>query len=475
MRRRSSSIAQGIDWVSVLLYLILVILGWLNIYAAVYQPDAQQSIFDMGINSGRQLMWICGAGILIAAILIIDYKFYETFAYIIYGAIMLLLLAVIFIGATTNGATAWIKIGPLKIQPGEIAKFATALALAKYLNSPNKKVENFNTYSRALLIIGVPALIIILQNDTGSAMVFAALVVALYREGLPSTFMVLGLTAIILFIAGLFVPPATLGVYVGVMGLGSIIYSWLADRNIYQVFAGWGIVGSVMYGLYYYFDHTYISIGLFFVFAIIVIASFSNFRSFRWITFQGAYFAFALLFTISIDFVFNTVLQPHQRKRIEILINPESDPLGVGYQVTQSKIAIGSGGLLGKGFLEGTQTKLEFVPEQSTDFIFCTIGEEHGWLGAMFVFTVFFILIARIIMLAERQKSRFSRVYGYSVASILFFHFMINIGMTIGLFPVIGIPLPFVSYGGSSLWSFTILLFVFLKLDSQKNQMLGRA
>ncbi|MEH0158519.1 rod shape-determining protein RodA [Limibacter armeniacum] len=423
MRTRNSSILKNVDWTLIFVYFTIVILGWLNIYAAVYQPDAPTSIFSLDLNSGKQLLWIAGATLLIISIMVIDYKFFDTFAYIIFGAVIVSLIGVLLIGHSAGGNTSWFKLGFIRIQPSEFAKFAVSLAIAKYLSDSSLKVERPNVYLSVLGIIAIPAVLVLAQKDTGSAMVFAAFVFPLYREGFPAIYMVIGLTAVILFILALIFPWAQLAI--GISAL-SVIVAIRFRKNIRSV------ILVLLIGL--------TGIG----------------------------------FTKSIDVILNDVMRPHQRKRIEVLINPDADPLGVGYQVTQSKIAIGSGGFAGKGFLEGTQTKFNFVPEQSTDFIFCTVGEEHGWIGSLIVMGLFLTLIVRLIWVAERQRSRMSRVYGYSVASIFFLHFMINIGMTIGVFPVIGIPLPFFSYGGSSLWSFTILLFVFIKLDAHRMHVLVR-
>ncbi|MBB6459350.1 rod shape-determining protein RodA [Flammeovirga kamogawensis] len=424
---RQDTTKKNVDWLTVFLYITMVIVGWLNIYAAVYQPDAPTSIFSLSLNSGKQLMWIGGAAIIATSIMLIDFKFFNTFAYPIFGVTLIALLGVLIIGHSAGGNTSWFKIGFIRIQPSEFAKYALALALARYIDNPTVKIDKPSGLLAALAIIGLPTALVMLQKDTGSAMVFSAFILMLYREGLPDWIMTLGLWAIFLFIMALVLSETIIMISLGLLVVLCISYIVYKKKNK----------------------------------SLILLVTTIGVVSF--------------LFTEGIDYIMYDVMRPHQRKRIEVLVNPNIDPLGVGYQVTQSKIAIGSGGLVGKGFLEGTQTKFNFVPEQSTDFIFCTIGEEHGWIGSLVTIGLFAALIIRLIILAERQKSRFARVYGYSAACIFFIHFMINMGMTIGIFPVIGIPLPFFSYGGSSLWAFTLLLFTFIKLDSHRSQMLSRS
>lgn len=423
MRRQDNINANKIDWVLIVLYGLLVFLGWLNIFAAVYDEQQQQNIFDISLNSGKQLIWIGTSILLIIVIMVMDFRFYNSFAYVFYGIIMVMLLMVMLFGREVAGAKAWFEIGPFRIQPAEFAKFATALAVAKYLEVSSVKLDKFKDLAIAGALIALPPVFILLQNDTGSAMVFAAFVIVFYREGLNPAFLVIGLVGIAIFVLTLMVNQVYLMIGVGVL---TLLIIGIGKKSIKRIVA---VSGAAL-----------IIVGV----------------------------------ILSVDYVVEDVLQPHQQNRIKALINPNADPLGYGWNVTQSKIAIGSGGLAGKGFLEGTQTKFDFVPEQSTDFIFCTIGEEHGWIGSLILIVLFIVLLLRVVFIAERQKSRFARVYGYSVASILFFHFLVNIGMTIGLAPVIGIPLPFFSYGGSSLWSFTILLFILIKLDAHRMQVLVR-
>lgn len=422
--KREENITHKIDWVAVLIYGTIVFLGWLNIYAVTYDENAQTSIFSLGLNSGRQLIFIGGALLIISAILIIDRQFYEAFAYIIYGLLLLMLLLVPIVGKEVGGNKAWLGIGSFGVQPSEFAKFATALVVAKTIGAIGFRMDNLRNQAILFALIAAPMLLILLQKDTGTALVFTVFVVVFFREGMSPFIILIGIAFGIIFVLTLLV------------------------ENQYYLYLG--------------------------IAALLALAILMGRKKFKRIALLTAG-ALAIVMVIeSVDYIVTDILKPHQQNRIKALINPDADPLGFGWNVTQSKIAIGSGGFLGKGFLEGTQTKYDFVPEQSTDFIFCTIGEEHGWIGSLFTISLFIALLLRIVFLAERQKNKFARVYGYSVACILFFHFAVNIGMTVGLFPVIGIPLPFFSYGGSSLWGFTILLFIFLKLDAHRMQVLQR-
>lgn len=423
----SKPITKNVDWMVVLIYIACLIIGWLNIYAAVYNPETQTSMFDLSNNAGKQLMWIGTAALLIICILVIDYKFYETFSFVIYAVVIFLLVVVLFAGSNINGSRSWIKIGSFSLQPAEFSKLAVSLAISKYLSDPaislNRKLKD---YYPIMGIIALPAFLILLSNETGSMLVFASFAIVLYREGMPG------------------VIPA-----IGMIGAALLIITLL--------FVKWYIAGAII-----------VIAGL----VIWLMPVMTRRRGGLWATIIVAFVMIGIVF--GVDFFMNNVLQKHQRGRIMVLLDPDSDPRGIGWNVIQSKIAIGSGGLSGKGFLQGTQTKFDFVPEQSTDFIFCTVGEEHGFLGTTIVVFLFVALISRLVVLAERQRSRFARVYGYCVAGIIFFHFLVNVGMTIGLMPVIGIPLPFFSYGGSSLWSFSVLLFIFLKIDAQRPFTLSR-
>ncbi|WP_025761968.1 rod shape-determining protein RodA [Dyadobacter tibetensis] len=423
----SKPMTKNVDWVVLLIYIACLFIGWVNIYAAVYNPETQTSMFDLNNNAGKQLMWIGTAALLIICILVIDYKFYETFSFVIYAIIIVLLILVLFAGSNINGSRSWIKIGAFSLQPAEFSKFAISLAIAKYLSDPAISLtRKLKDYYPIIGIIGLPALLILMSNETGSMLVFASFAVVLYREGMPGIIPAIGMIlAALLIITLLFAKWYIAAVIVFIAAVVIWMMPTLTRRN-------GGLMATVLIS------------GL------------------------------MIGFVFGVDFFMNNVLQKHQRGRIMVLLDPDSDPRGDGWNVIQSKIAIGSGGFSGKGFLEGTQTKFDFVPEQSTDFIFCTVGEEHGFIGTLIVVSLFVVLICRLVILAERQRSRFARVYGYCVAGIIFFHFMINVGMTIGLMPVIGIPLPFFSYGGSSLWSFSILLFVFLKIDAQRPFTLSR-
>ncbi|MGB4400570.1 MAG: rod shape-determining protein RodA [Daejeonella sp.] len=410
------SLFFNVDWFVILTYLTLCVIGWFNIHAAVYDAD-NPSIIDLDTNYGKQLIFIVSAVIIGFVILLLDGKFFNTFSPIFYGITLLLLVLVLIVGRNVGGNQAWIPIGSFRLQPSEFAKFATCLLLARYLSSSTVKVQDIKTQIIAAFIILIPTVLILLQPDAGSALTFSSLILVLYREGLSGYFLVIEGLSIVLFI--LTVLYNKYYVIIGVVAFtGSLIYLFRRNRKMITVFA----------------------MGL----------------------------LFSIFFVFSVDFAYNSILKPHQRNRIDVILGKVNDPRGVGYNLNQSKIAIGSGGMWGKGYLQGTQTKYNFVPEQSTDFIFCTVGEEWGFAGCFVVVGLYLFLLLRIVTIAERQRSPFSRVYGYGVASILFFHFFINIGMTIGLIPVIGIPLPFLSYGGSSLWSFTILLFILLKLDSNR-------
>ncbi len=407
-----------------LLYIALVLMGWINLYAAVYDETVKQTIWDLSLNSGRQLLFIVGSIMLVIGIVVMDMRFYETFAYVMYGALIFLLMLVPVIGKEVSGNKAWLGIGSFGVQPSEFAKFATALAIAKFIGSVGFRMDNLRNQAVLFAMIALPIGLIILQKDAGTALVFTAFVLVFYREGMSPFLLVVGIGAAAIFILTLLIP------------------------NQLYLHAG---VATILISLIVFGKKTLKRIVLLIIGAIIISAVIE-----------------------SVDYIVTDVLKPHQQNRIKAFINPDADPLGYGWNVTQSKIAIGSGGFSGKGFLKGTQTKYDFVPEQSTDFIFCTIGEEYGWIGSLITIGLFVSLLLRIIFLAERQKNRFARSFGYSVASIFFFHFAINIGLTVGLFPVIGIPLPFFSYGGSSLWGFTILLFVLLKLDAHRGEVLQR-
>lgn len=430
MRRNEDKLFYGIDKFTVLLYALLVILGWLNIYAAVYN-EQHQNILDISQKYGKQLIWIGGAVVLAVFILLMDANVYTAFAYVFYGVILLACVLVPYLGRTVNGSKSWFRFGDFGVQPAEFMKFATNLALAKFLSNENIEIENYSRTRRltdiirnykntilAVIILAAPLVIIkILQDETGLAIVFLAFIITLYREGLSINYLVFGILSVTLFVLALVINPWKLMIGLACIAAASLVFVKRTRRNIIILLVVLVAACGVVYGTRYVYDH----------------------------------------------------LPAHQKVRIDVLLKQDSvDVKKEGYNVNQAKIAIGSGGFLGKGYLQGTQTKYEFVPEQETDFIFCTVGEEWGFVGSTVVILLELMLILRVIFMAERQRSDFSRIYGYGVGAVLFFHLAVNVGMTIGLVPVIGIPLPFFSYGGSSLWSFTILLFIFLKLDANR-------
>jgi rod shape determining protein RodA len=447
-----------------------VFLGWINIYASVFNLE-HQNIFDISQRYGKQLIFIGAAMAIGFLILIIDSNFYVFFSYIIYGFIVFLLVLVLFLGTEINGQRAWFMFGAVGFQPSEFCKFATGLALASYMNTYGFKLQTFKSLIIISAIIFGPAALILLQNDTGSALVYFSFILVLYREGLSGVVLFFGTLLILLFILALIISNLVLSLIL----LGSFLIAFYAVNAKYKqylkipVIYAAGILLLFIVNLMSGSEHEIsdiITAGS--ILGTLVILGYSFRKKLTNYITIAIIFLGSVLFTVSVDYAFNNILGDHQQERINELLGIQSDPLGAGYNVHQSKIAIGSGGLLGKGFLEGTQTKFNFVPEQSTDFIFCTVGEEWGFVGSFVVIGLFMLLFYRLIWLAERQRSGFSRIYGYVVAVILFFHFLVNIGMTIGIMPVIGIPLPFFSYGGSSLWSFTILLFIFIRLDASR-------
>jgi len=413
---KNQSVSNNIDWITILIYTLLVILGWMNIYSADLTPDSDY-IFDISQNYGKQLIFIGFTVILIIVVLTIDAKFYERFSSVFYGIALILLIGLFPLGKTIAGQRCWYAIGSFTLQPSEFAKAAVSLALAKFLSDPQINLKNFNHQLIGLLIIFLPIFLIILQPDAGSALIFLMFIFVLNREGLPSWYLWTALGAVVLFIMSLLLKPQ----YVVLISFLGILLHYFNSRKIKRNIIASSIVFILMAG-----------------------------------------------FTISVDYVFENVFQQHHRDRFNILLGKEVDLAGIGYNTNQSKIAIGSGGWIGKGYLEGTQTKGNFVPEQHTDYIFTTVGEEWGFVGSTVLILLFTGLLLRILYLAERQKTKFSRVYGYGVASVLFTHFFVNIAMVVGIFPTIGVPLPFLSYGGSSLWGFTILLFIFVKMDANK-------
>ncbi len=471
---------KGLDWWTIGMYLLLVIFGWMNIYGATYSFE-QTEVLALDSNAGKQLLWIgtaCAMGLIL---LLIDYKFYDTFAYIFYVFWMLVLLITPLFAKEINGSLSWLSLGPVSLQPAEFAKCFTALAVAKYMSRYDFRLRDWKDLLMPALMVGIPIFIImILQKETGTALVFLSFVFMFYRQGMSGYVLLIGAVAIFFFIFAIRFAATPLPIGEGNVGLFVCLLLILVIECIYLL--------RFRYKQYAYYLISAIICG--YTIAIILTIWFSinmNIVSVILVALSVVYLAilafywrhkdyvilmlFGLLSTgycYACDFAFNNILQPHQRTRIEVLLGIKDDPFGAGYNINQSKIAIGSGGWVGKGFLQGTQTKLNYIPEQHTDFIFCTVGEEWGFLGCLSVLILYLIFILRIIAIAERQKDKFTHIYAYCVAGIFLMHVAINVGMVIGLLPVIGIPLPFFSYGGSSLWGFTLLLFVLLKLDAAR-------
>ncbi len=467
---RRNSLWANIDWFTMFLFVALVLMGWFNIYSAVYNVE-HDSIFDISQRYGKQMIWIGAAFLIAFVILIIESDFYVFFAYWIYAFVILLLILILFIGTEINASKSWFVIGGFSLQPAEFGKFATALALAKYMSSYNFKLAKLKSLVIIAIIVLLPAFLILMQNDTGSALVYFVFILVLYREGLSEAVLFFGTLVALLFIFSLVMDPLTLIIILTVLALGVFLFANAGIKHfgrivlIYGVTFGLLAILNLILKTEYEIAHI---LELMLILGSLVILGYSYSKNLKSYMLIALVFIGSVIFSFSVDYAFENVLEPYQQARINELFGIESDPLGVGYNVNQSKIAIGSGGFAGKGFLNGTQTKYNFVPEQSTDFIFCTVGEEWGFVGSTVVILLFLALFIRLIILAERQRSGFSRIYGYSVALILFFHFMVNIGMTIGMMPVIGIPLPFFSYGGSSLWAFTLLLLIFIRLDASR-------
>ncbi len=457
----------------------MVVAGWFSICGASYEFD-NVGLFDIAGRPGSQLMWMGLSVGIIFVILMLESDFFDVFAYLIYAVVILLLIATIFLAPNIKGSHSWLVLGPIRLQPAEFAKFATALAVAKLMNIYGFKLTAPKNFLVVLVLIFLPMVCILLQKETGSALVYLAFFLMLYREGMSGYILLAGVCAVVFFVTEMKYSEIILGITsMGEFIVSNIILAitmvlvYLERKDNKAVFImligiATAYVAGYITSLFIPVDFALIAEGL--VLLSVLYLIYLSARNWVWHYILIGFFALAsLAFLFSVDYVFNNVLEPHQQIRIKVSLGLEDDPSGAGYNVNQSKIAIGSGGLTGKGFLNGTQTKLKYVPEQDTDFIFCTVGEEQGFVGATAVLILFGIFIIRLIMLAERQGNTFRRVYGYSVASIFFFHLAINVGMVTGLTPVIGIPLPFFSYGGSSLWGFTILLFIFLRLDASRN------
>jgi rod shape determining protein RodA len=481
---KNVSIKYALDWTTVFFYVALVFMGWISIYGASYNFD-QASIFDFSQRAGSQFIWILTAFTIGGMLLLVDSRMFDFFAYFIFAFAILLLLFTIVAPSSIvpdiKGSKSWIVLGPIRFQPAELAKIATALALSKFMSSYNYKLKTWRDLLPLFMFVFGPLMLIILQHETGSALVFLAFLLMLYREGMNGIVLLLGTFAIILFVIVIRFSTVPIQGNLGTLGFVGAMLIILLIQIFYAIFIGRNqkeaiilligtlIIAGVSYILNIWFSISYNYISIAVIIGSCIYWSFIElFHRYKKYWFLVLFSIGSVLFCFSADYLFENILEPHQRVRIKVLLNMEDDPTGAGYNVNQSKIAIGSGGFWGKGFLNGTQTKLKYVPEQDTDFIFCTVGEEHGFWGSTLVLFIYWLFLMRLLRIAERQRETFNRVYGYCVASIFFFHLTINVGMVLGIMPVIGIPLPFFSYGGSSLWGFTILLFILLRLDAAR-------
>ncbi len=484
---RNISIRASIDWMTVFIFVLLLIFGWLNIYGASYNYE-QTSIFDFSYRSGKQFLWMGVSVVIASVILLMDYKVFTTFSVLFYIITVVVLLLTAFVAPDIKGSRSWIPLGPVSLQPAEFAKIFTALMLAKVMSEYNFRLKGFRNYAKVCVVILVPMIAIILEKEMGSALVFLAFSLMLYREGLPGLVPLLGFLCVLLFVLVIrfdavqinTLPNNSVGMLICLCII--LLVTWFLmyhytrekkDKRLkYHILPalGIGIVVGVL-NIWVEVPFVYVALGVLAatIVYLLVRAFLLRSKSYMWV---AVFIMVAIVYTYSAEYLFKKVLQDHQRNRIEVVLGIKDDPSGAGYNINQAKIAIGSGGFLGKGFLKGTQTKLKYVPEQDTDFIFCTVGEEFGFWGSVLLIGLYVWLLLRLIFLAERQNDTFARIYGYCVVSIFFAHVMINIGMVLGLVLVIGIPLPFMSYGGSSLCAFTVLLFIFLKLDIAR---LGRA
>lgn len=472
----------GVDWITVSFYLLFVLLGWLNIYAASFDLENSTGLFDLSGRAGMQLIWMGSSLLLAFALMKIEVRFYETYAFLFYLAGIGLLLLTLLVAKEINGSRSWLIIGPVRLQPAEFMKFIIALVLAKVCNAYGFRLMERNNLLMVSAIILLPVLLVIAQSETGTALVYLSFILVLYREGLPGGFLFTGIIAIVYFILGIKFSDRQIGsisagelfaILLMIFSSALMLWSYLRRQHHFFVLL---LLAAAIFFIAYVGTFTPLTID-WGVTALVALAVTALYLLFLFVRHRRKGYLIIFLFLVSsfafvesVEYVFYDVLQPHQQMRIKVTLGMEQDLSGAGYHVGQSKIAIGSGGLTGKGFLNGTQTKLKYVPEQDTDFIFCTIGEEHGFIGSALILILFMIFILRLLHLAERQTSLFGRVYGYGVVSIFLFHLIINIGMVIGIMPVIGIPLPFFSYGGSSLWGFTILLFIFLRIDRSRKK-----
>ncbi len=473
---------RSLDWWTIGIYVALLVFGWLSVCGASYSYE-EPDIFSLCTRSGMQIVWIGSSLMLGLVILLLDDRYYDRFSYIIYGFLLFLLFATIFNPVQIKGSRSWIVLGPLRVQPAEFAKFATALAISKFMSTFGFNIHRMKDFAMACGIVLVPMLFIVLQKETGSALVYLSFFLMFYREGMPGSILFTGVAMVIYFVVGiryesvpLFDTPTSVGKFVVLLLIqifsSAMVYVYCNNKKKALNMLGYSTGATLAFLL---FSEYVIPFDLVWV-QLIICAALIGYLLFQGMSLRLNNYLFIALFSLgsiiffySASHVLNSVMKEYQRDRINVLLGVTEDPKGIGYNVHQSEIAIGSGGLRGKGFLNGTQTKLKFVPEQDTDFIFCTVGEEEGFLGCSAVLLLFLGLILRLIHLAERQPFKFGRVYGYCVLSIFLFHVFINVGMVLGLTPVIGIPLPFFSYGGSSLWGFTILLFIFLRIDAGRN------
>ncbi|MDR2653387.1 MAG: rod shape-determining protein RodA [Prevotellaceae bacterium] len=468
---RRKNIIHALDWKTIAIYITLVCIGWFCIYSSVYDAE-HASIFDTSQRYGMQMIWIGTAFLIAIFVLCMDIKVFTILSIPSYLIILLLLIFVMFAGREVNGSKSWLAIGAIRIQPVEFMKIATSLMVAYVISEYGFKINSFTNIIKLLVIFIVPIGLILMQKDTGSALVFSSFLIMLYREGM-SGWIIIGIIYLaLLFVVSLLMPTLeTVCILTALTLLIYIILSydmlWKSIKIAFTFFIGLILAIFIRNEADIKLETPYLILIYFAIVFSILLIKYNKGRLSR-LLFVVIFFFASVFLSFSVDYVFNNVLKPHQRNRIEDMLNMKVDLQGTGYNVNQSKIAIGSGGMLGQGFLQGTQTKFNFVPEQSTDFIFCTIGEETGFAGCLALIVLYFILLWRIIVIAERQRFAFTRIFAYCTFGILFFHFAVNISMTIGLIPVIGIPLPFLSYGGSSLWAFTIMLFILLKLDTKR-------
>ena len=478
------SVFRSIDWWTTLIYITLLVFGWISVCGASYTMGDDTNIFSLSTRSGMQIVWIGTSLVLGLVLLLLDDQYYEMFAYVLFGFFLLLLFATIFNPHSIKGSRSWLVMGPVRVQPAEFAKFATSLALAKFISKYGYDIHNWKDFLKTLAIIFTPMLFIVMQRETGSALVYLSFFLMLYREGMTGSVLFTAVSLVVYFVVGIrYADPLLLGtptpigkffVYFliqvsSAVMIGVYTRQWREAMQVLGVCVAVTVISLLFSLCVIPFNMVWIQLSVCILLIVYLLWRMfeSRIRNYMWI----AVFAMgSIAFFHMADYALNNVLEDHQRTRINVLLGMEEDLKGAGYNVHQSEIAIGSGGLLGKGFLNGTQTKLKYVPEQDTDFIFCTVGEEEGFVGAAGVLVLFLILILRLIHVAERQPTRFGRVYGYCVLSIFLFHVFINVGMVLGLTPVIGIPLPFFSYGGSSLWGFTFLLFIFLRIDAGRNR-----